>query len=283
MPTLDSHPSQTATKLLAVGDSGTGKTGALASLVEAGYTLGILDFDNGLDVLVNAIKSYNNPSLLKHVYYETLVDKTKMIGGQLVCDGIPNAYTRAVDLMKDWPGLGPLDTWDESRILVLDSLTFLSKAAFRWVEVVLHPKDGRQTYGEAQKRVENTLALLYSPAIKCNVIVNTHVVLVDINMPSDMPINPDADGNLQLVKAYPSSIGKALSPNIPRYFNTVLEYRSYGGRRVISTVPTGMINVKTSVLPSSVPRELPLETGLATLFKALQGVPKLLTPAQATK
>ena len=37
-----------------MGDSGTGKTEALCSLVLAGYKLRILDLDNGLDI----VKSY---------------------------------------------------------------------------------------------------------------------------------------------------------------------------------------------------------------------------------
>ena len=51
MPTLSNHQSNEYTKLLIEGDSGSGKTGALCSLVEAGYKLRILDFDNGLEPL----------------------------------------------------------------------------------------------------------------------------------------------------------------------------------------------------------------------------------------
>ena len=36
------------TKCILLGDSGTGKTGALASLVKAGYKLRVLDLDNKL-------------------------------------------------------------------------------------------------------------------------------------------------------------------------------------------------------------------------------------------
>lgn len=274
MPTLNSHPSQAATKMLAVGDSGCGKTGALASLVEAGYKLAILDFDNGLDILANVLHSKpNSAELLKRVYYETCIDKRKMVAGQLVPDGIPQAFSRALTLLNNWPELGPVTSWDDKTVLVVDSFTFCAKAAFAWVEATFNYKDARQTFGETQKRLENFLALLYSPEVKCNVIVNTHITYVEL-----------LEG--EKMKAYPSAIGKALSPQIPRYFNTVVEYRTLGigpaTKRVISTRPSGTVDVKTSALPSGIPAELPVETGLATLFKALQGVAKPLTqPAAA--
>ena len=55
MPSLANHQSNEFTKLLIEGDSGSGKTGALASLVKAGYKLRILDMDNGLDALKQTI------------------------------------------------------------------------------------------------------------------------------------------------------------------------------------------------------------------------------------
>ena len=51
MPTLYHHTSQSTVKLLLFGNSKTGKTGSLASLVAAGYYLRILDFDNLLGIL----------------------------------------------------------------------------------------------------------------------------------------------------------------------------------------------------------------------------------------
>lgn len=275
MPTLDSHHAQDATKMLAVGDSGTGKTGALAALVEAGYTIAVLDFDNGLDILASVLRSKPNAAeLLKRVHYETVIDKRRMIAGQLVPDGIPDAFSRALSLLDNWPGLGPITQWGTDRVLVVDSLTFCAKSVFAWVEAVLKPKDSRQTYGEAQKRLENLLGLLYSPTIKCNVYIATHVTYVDL-----------MGDDTEKMKAYPSAIGKALSPQIPRYFNTVVEFRTLGigpaTKRVISTRPSGTLDVKTSVIPASIPAELPVETGLATLFKSLKGVAKPLNQTAA--
>ena len=51
MTSLAKHPSNDLVKLLLIGDAKSGKTGSLVSLVQAGYKLRILDFDNLLDIL----------------------------------------------------------------------------------------------------------------------------------------------------------------------------------------------------------------------------------------
>jgi Tfp pilus assembly pilus retraction ATPase PilT len=51
MPSMLDHESNELVKILVAADSGSGKTGSLASLVDAGFNLRILDFDNGLSVL----------------------------------------------------------------------------------------------------------------------------------------------------------------------------------------------------------------------------------------
>ena len=267
MPKLTEHASSSASKLLFIGDSGSGKTGALASLVKAGYELRILDFDSGLDILVNLLRAEPNASeLLARVEYETLTDKFKSRpNGGVILDGIPKAYSSALKLLTNWntpsANFGNIETWDENVVLVIDSLTFMCMAAFRWVDAVYHFKDPRQTYGEAQTQIEDVLGMLYSDRIKCNVIVNSHITFIDV------------DGGF--TKGYPSSIGKALSPRIPRFFNSVIEAKTKGtgasAKHVILTVPDGMIELKNPAAPGKIPAELPIETGLATYLNLIQG------------
>jgi septum formation inhibitor-activating ATPase MinD len=57
MPQATKHQSHRTTKMLNMGDAGSGKTGALASLAKAGQRLVILDFDNGLDILIGLLKN----------------------------------------------------------------------------------------------------------------------------------------------------------------------------------------------------------------------------------
>jgi len=68
MANISQHKSTSVTKLLLVGDSGSGKTSALASLANAGKKLRILDYDDGLDIL----SEYLTPEAVSRVSYITL-------------------------------------------------------------------------------------------------------------------------------------------------------------------------------------------------------------------
>ena len=174
----------------------------------------------------------------------------------------PHAFVDAMKMLDHWKyddvDLGKPSEWGSDTILVVDSFTFLSDAAFEWAKG-LNPtaKDPRQWYGAAQEAVENVLALLTSGNFKCNVIVISHVKYVD---------NPDGTR-----KGYPTAIGSALSPVIPRYFNSVALCQTSGaGKRTIQTAATAMIDLKNSK-PFEMAKSYPIETGLAEYFGVLRG------------
>jgi len=158
--------------------------------------------------------------------------------------------------------LGIPAEWGPECVLVIDSLTFMSDAAFDFRET-LTPRsekgkyDVRMVYKDAQDAIENVLALLTSESFRTNVIVISHIKYVD---------NPDGTK-----KGYPTAIGSALSPLIPRYFNTVaLCQTNAGGKRTIQTVATAMIDLKNSK-PFEMAPSYPIDKGLAQVFKVLRG------------
>ncbi len=71
MPSLSKHQSNDFVKLLLLGDAKSGKTGSLVSLVEAGYKVRILDFDNLLDILAKLI-SEQCPEQIDNVEFRSL-------------------------------------------------------------------------------------------------------------------------------------------------------------------------------------------------------------------
>src|SRR5215813_3439304 len=131
MPSLAEHQSTDFTKLVFIGDSKSGKTGALASLVLAGYKLRILDYDNGLDVLAQIVKR-DKPELLKNVEFVTLQDKLVSTPVGLTVDGTATAFVNGLKLLDHWKwgetDLGPPAKWGKECILVIDSLTFMATA-----------------------------------------------------------------------------------------------------------------------------------------------------------
>lgn len=286
MPILTSSRSAFPIKLLFLGDSGTGKTGALASLAEAGYNLRVLDFDNGLDILASILR--DKPEALSRVVYETCTDRLKTVGGKTIVDGIPSAWTKAMNLLDRWKildkksgevgyDLGLLSSWGLRDILVIDSLTFMSDAAMRMILALNNrgtQRPWQSDWNEAQNLVEGALALLYADHVRCNVIVNAHVNYMDIMIDTGQK---DSQGNpiKQVIdsKGLPQAVGQKLSLKIPRYFNTSLiatrEGSGMGEKRWISTKSVGIVEAKTSII--QVPSRLPLATGLADYFKLLHG------------
>lgn len=275
MPTLSQHQSNEYTKMLIMGDSGSGKTGALASLVKAGYKLRILDFDNGLDVLKQFVYK-ECPENINNVEYRTLQDKLKATPLGSMVDGQPKAFAASLRMLDNWKyddvDLDKPYEWGPDCILVLDSLTFASKAAFDHYEgMVPRGKSGqydeRAVYHGAQQAIEKMLATFKGENFRTNVIVIAHVKYIDRE-----------DGTR---KGYPTSVGSALSPNIPTYFNTVAlcETRA-GGKRTIQTVATAMIDLKNPK-PFAMASSYPIETGLADFFAVLREPPKQTKPKVA--
>ena len=268
MPSLAHHQSNEFTKMLLEGDSGSGKTGSLCSLVTAGYNLRILDFDNGLETLKQFVLR-ECPGRIGDVEYRTLRDKWKASPDGPVIDGMPKAFIDGVKMLDRWRygeiDLGVPAEWGPDCILVIDSLTFLSDAAYHFREGLTKSGSGgkydvRAIYKDAQDAIENLLAQVTSEGMRTNVIVISHVKYVD---------NPDGTR-----KGYPTAVGSALSPIIPRYFNTVaLCQTKSGGKRTIQTAATAMIDLKNPK-PFAMQKEYPIETGLADFFKVLREQPE---------
>jgi len=281
MGNLVDYPTATCTKALLIGDSGTGKTGALLSLAKARYNLRILDFDAGLDILANLAKG--DTATLNRIRYITCTDVMRSVAGK-VFPVSATAWPKAMDALTDWkdgaePTLGPVASWGPKDILVIDSLNFAGKAATRLMQQI----NGRLAvfpiwtdYGDAQKLVESMCAMLFSETIKCNVLVLSHVREV-----GKKQTRINEKGQVQTYeeegtrKGYAETgTGSALSPTIGRYFNAVLLADIVGSgqssRRIIRTVPHENIGLKNPA-PGIVKSEYPLATGLAEYFAAVRG------------
>lgn len=258
MTSLLEHQSSDLIKLLAIGDSKTGKTGSLVSLVKAGYKLRVLDMDNLLDVL----RYYGQaqcPEQLKNVEFLTFRDKWKSSPIGPVLDGPPQAFVKAMKALDNWPDLGPPAEWGKDCILVIDSLSRLCDASMDFHESMAAAQatkyDRRAVYFSAQNSIENVLGNLTSSSFRTNVIVIAHVMYID------MP-----DGTK---KGFPQSVGQALSPKIAQYFPSVILYTNKGGKRTIQTNSTPLIDLANPA-PFLMQPSYPIETGLAEFFSVLR-------------
>lgn len=260
MPSMLEHESNTLVKVLCPSDSGAGKTGALASLVDAGFNLRVLDFDNGLSVLKHHVQ---DQSKLANVHYvDRLQDDYSLKLGRI---GINQAlaFQRAMDALEkggaDYWGesgkhIGPLETWTKRDILVLDSLSMCGRSSLflvMKVNAAQFKNPEIQHYGVAMENIERMVQMITSSSIPCHVIVNTHVT--------------SSEGDPRL---YPESLGSKLNPKIGKYFDNMVAIRLSQGARKFQTVKDGLLSLKTA---AKLPETLPIETGWVQIFEGLTG------------
>lgn len=261
MPSLSDKTASTIIRALLIGDSGSGKTGSLTSLVEAGYNLHIADFDNGLDVLASLLKKID-PELLKYVDYGTFRDSYKVLGDKPV-PVTADAWMQGIKYIEK---VCTNKSYGENDVLVIDSLSFAAKSAMNHILKLngrLSMAPWQSDYGEAQRLVESLVGMLTDDEIKVNVICTAHISFIG------------NEENGEPVKGFPSLIGKALGPVIPRYFNHALLCRAVGSGAGLSqrihTVTFGNIELKNTN-PGVVKPDYDLKKGgLATYFRDAKG------------
>lgn len=266
MPRIGTAP-QPPVKLLILGDSGSGKTGLLASLAEAGYRLHILDFDLGTNpVLFN----FTRPAAHANIIFEPLRDDVSMEGNFMKVKAA-NAFRRGMSLLDDWidsetkEKFGAPATFGPNAVVVIDSLSFMAKAALNFV-VLKNGHTGKITqpdWGEAQNLVSGCLQKLTAQTFATNLIVMTHINWLE------QPVGDPGEERFVVFKGAPSSIGKALNDEIPKYFNTMLGVRRLGTSGKIYTNPSNMIEYKFPVPGAKA--DYPSKSGLREIFKLLRG------------
>lgn len=254
-------------KMILLGNAGSGKTGALASLVGAGYNLRILDYDGNLDPLAKFVK-HDFPTATGNVDFRSLADKLKASDAGAILDGSPKGFVDGLKMLDKWAytdlkgvtvDLGPPSKWGQKSILVIDSLTFMSDAAYRWADF-MNPgvKDKRQVFFTAQQAIEKMLAMLKAPTFETNVIVLAHI-----------QYQQHQDGTM---KGFPNSVGSALGPQIPAYFTSIAMMETTGVDRSVTrsirTIPTALVDLRNPN-PFEMAATLPIKTGLADFFKTV--------------
>lgn len=261
MPSLSSHTGSSLVKAIAIGDSGAGKTGALASLVAAGYKLRIVDFDNGLDRLVFELRKANLP--LDLVEYETCTDKFQNLGGKPVPQ-TAKAWSEGMDALTKF-----CKDCTPDHVIVVDSATFAARAALRWILKLngrISSPPYQSDWGEAQRLVEGMFGLLYDSGVQTNVIFNCHIKQMG---QYETVVNSKGEKEEIEVNArgYPELVGRALSPTIARYVNSLVAFRSFAGKRWMRTESFENIELKTAVGAKD---QYPIETAWRDFFKAVR-------------
>lgn len=253
-------PSLASNKMLVIGASGAGKTGSIIELAKSGYSLKIADFDDKVADL--AVKS----GILTPEEQENI----DVIPFREAGEKQHKSYKEFKKALDDWEGTGGLTDWDTNTILLVDSLSFMGRAIFH-EEERLNPgvKDPRQLYNAAQTELQNMLGRLTSSSVLAHVILTAHIQYQDIYA--------EQDDIPSQTKGFPRGIGKAISPYLGSYFNSMIVVESKKSKRVIKTKPDRFIDTKIPALESKgLKEEYPVEGGMREIFK-------ILTPDNAGK
>lgn len=283
----------TGPKILIVGHSGSAKTGSLASLVDAGYKLRILDYDHK----VRPLQQFSDPKNHGNVDVIQLKDKMRYSPefGKPIPSGAPTAYVKGLRMIDHWKyideddkevDLGCARDWGTDTVLVVDSLTAMGDACMLH-RLHLQNRSGRarrkQDWGEAQS-MQLAFIEKCNVELKCNVIIMAHLKIVGPEIPE-----PDIkDDNLRVeikeVKAkvaslvpfryFPSALGKALPQDIATHFDvTLLAEIKVSGRRVdylLHTQPRPELDLKVPIKNLEPTYDI-RKDGLLTLLRQLGG------------
>ena len=253
MPSLENHPVSKRTKLLLCGDSGSGKTAALASLANAGYKLRIFDFDDGLDVLSALVK----PDKMQNVHYVTLKDHRTNAG----------AFRNFVNMLENWKedggaSLGGVNSWGEDVVVAIDTITFMGQAALhdslKRAGKKLTDQPSQPDWGDAMRNVEGMIDYLTSDNVKCNLVCTAHLQYYE-------------DGNGVRAKQYPNIIGNKLAPKMGRYFNSVVRIDVKGSGTNVNRVFRTASDTKMDLKVARVDVPVEVDADLAKLFAMVQG------------
>jgi hypothetical protein len=256
-------PSINGTNVLLEGPSGTGKTYALAGAAEwaqaHGMKMSVLFLDPGLETLLGAWKDRNSPaqipeclswhsSHIKPLGLEDLIQSAHNVGmmdyANLTKLSDPNRSAnnpleKILRVLSNFPDdrtgkpLGPVDSWDASHILAIDSLSELGNAAMKMC-VGNRPTASQPDYGVAQNNLMNLLRYL-TQGCACHFILIAHV---------DRQLDQVMGG----VKIMTKAPGQAISGDIPPLFSDVILTVREADRFYWDTAST-LADLKTRNLP----------------------------------
>ena len=255
--------------VLLMGPSGTGKTYSIGTLVDLGIEVFYLALESGMESLLGYWTDNGKevPSNLHwHKVSAPTASFTDMIANakninMLNLDSLAkmadpnkskhNQFISLLEALNNFPDdrtgekYGPVNSWDQSRVLVVDGATGISQCAMALVvggKAVRNQSD----WGIAQDQVEKLVRMLCDNCA-CHFILLAHV-------------ERETDAILGGVKLMVSTLGKALAPKLPAMFSDVILAERSGDKWAWNTA-SAMADIKT--------RNLPIKSDNPPSFKAI--------------
>lgn len=255
--------------VLLMGPSGTGKTYSIGTLVDLGVEVFYLALESGMESLLGYWTDNGKevPSNLHwHKVSAPTASFTELIANakninMLNLDSLAkmpdpnkskhNQFISLLEALNNFPDdrtgekYGPVNSWDQSRVLVVDGATGISQCAMALV-VGGKAVRSKSDWGIAQDQVEKLVRMLCDNCA-CHFILLAHV-------------ERETDEILGGVKLMVSTLGKALAPKLPAMFSDVILAERTGDKWAWNTA-SAMADIKT--------RNLPIKSDNPPSFKAI--------------
>ncbi len=246
------NPTTQGFKTLLLGTPGSGKTKAIESLLDTGLEVFCI-FTEPFDTISATARA--NPKF-HYVYvpaanpgFAALLDSAKKInqmnqkmlaGLSDIAKGNYGQFIKILEALSDFTDqrgqkYGSADSWDNSRVLVIDSLSGLNIMAMDLV-VGGKPVKSQADWGIAMDNLERLINQL-TTGITCHFVLTGHI---------DM----DKDELTGRMIHSCATLGKKLAPKLPRFFSDVVKtYRE--GDKFLWATKDNMIDLKFRLLPNS--------------------------------
>lgn len=231
-PNQSRRPFLQPPSVLLQGASGAGKTSAIVTLLEAGIEVFVIGTEPGyVDSLIDRVRFLGLNMNLLHWHtclpategWDALDEMTSQIGtkdfeGLSKIKGIGKDKTRVPAMnflfaLKDFhcertnQSYGSFTTWDDSRALVVDSLSGLSIISW-YLTVGNKPTGAPGEWNIAMNYIEALLMKINSDR-KCYFVLTAH-------------IEKEMDEISGVMRVMTSTLGRKLAPKIPRFFGEVI-------------------------------------------------------------
>ena len=279
-------------RMFITGYPGSGKTGSIAGLLDAGFKVRVLDFEGN----TTPITHFAEDRGLNNLDVQTLQDAMRKDDkNRIVPAGIPTAFNNALTLMTHWKGkeadgtefdLGiPAQDWGPDTVLVVDSLTALGEAALRRATTMRNETPSSReikTWGIASDDQSSFLKMIGSKRNRFHVVVIAHLQMIG---PDDfIKLNDSKSANKAILddkmdaiangmigtKLFPVAVTKNLSQNIHKEYPILLkaERAFVAGQERRFLYTTSGLELDTK-FPAKAPNRVPVEDGLPKLFELL--------------
>lgn len=228
-------------KVILLGDSGTGKTYSIRTLLDAGITPFIIFTEPGMetvgDVLDQCHYTYIPPA---QIGWQGMRNIAKMVntldyeGVAKMKDANKSQYDELMKIIdtcnnftcdRTGESFGDVSTWNTDRALVIDSLSGLNDMASQ-LTVGGKPVKGMQDWQVAQNMLKFLLDKL-TTGLTCTFILMAHIARE----------KDEITGGTTLMV---STLGQKLAPELPKYFSDVIQTIRTGEKFSWSTAVSNM-------------------------------------------